>query len=119
MAVKRLLFAAYLAAGDYSISQAFVTPPMPTRSGVFLPRTTSRIQPPGTETAHRGCAAQRMSASTGIKELGLTPELERLTKMFRSCPNDKMRQMQLLHLAQMDEEKMDPGLMIESNKVVG
>lgn len=30
-----------------------------------------------------------------------------------------MRQMQLLHLAQMGEEKMDPALMIESNKVVG
>lgn len=59
-----------------------------------------------------------MSTSTDIKELGLTPELERLTKVFRSCPTDKMRQMQLLHLAQMGE-KMDPALQTEENKVLG
>ncbi|CAN0507555.1 unnamed protein product, partial [Ectocarpus sp. 12 AP-2014] len=59
-----------------------------------------------------------MSTSTDLKELGLTPELERLTKVFRSCPTDKMRQMQLLHLAQMGD-KMDPALQTEENKVLG
>lgn len=48
----------------------------------------------------------------------MTPELERMTKMFRKCPTDKMRQMQLLHLAQMGE-KMDPELQTEKNKVLG
>ena len=119
MKLNVLLRVASLASGVCSVGQAFMTPPALSQSGPFLPRTNVRIRRPGSETGHRGCVTHRMSASTDTKELGLTPELERLTRLLRSCPNDKMRQMQVLHLAQMGEEKMDPKLMTEQNKVLG
>lgn len=97
-----------LATGICSVGQAFVAPnAILFQGGGFSPRN-----------ARHGRRAYHMSTSTDLKELGLTPELERLTNMFRSCPNNKVRQMQLLHLAQMGD-KLDPSLMTEENKVLG
>ncbi len=85
--------------------------------GSFSSHAALRSRRP-TPAAVSRSGAPLMSTSTELKELGLTPELERLTKVFRSCPTDKMRQMQLLHLAQMGE-KMDSALQTEENKVLG
>lgn len=118
MVVRVALLSAALATSVCSVGEAFVS------GGAFLSRRAgiaprSRQLPTSVaETAYRGRNAPLMSTSTDLKELGLTPELERLTKVFRSCPTDKMRQMQLLHLAQMGD-KMDPALQTEENKVLG
>lgn len=114
-----MLLAAALAISVCSVCQAFVTPNAPVgRGGMFSRNAASCSRRAVPESGRQGHVAHRMSTSTDLKELGLTPELERLTKVFRSCPNNKMRQMQLLHLAQMGE-KMDPALMTEENKVLG
>lgn len=108
MTSRVALLVAALASGICSVGQAFVTlNAIASPGGGFSPRAAR----------HRR-RAHHMSTSTDLKELGLTPELERLTKVFRSCPNNKMRQMQLLHLAQMGD-KLDPSLMTEENKVLG
>lgn len=119
MVARALLLSAW-AIGVCSVGQAFVTPNVAAvAGGSFLSHAAAapRSRPPSPAADARR-DAPLMSTSTELKELGLTPELERLTKVFRSCPTDKMRQMQLLHLAQMGE-KMDPALQTEENKVLG
>lgn len=123
MSARVVLLTAALASSVCSVGQAFMTSQITrVRSGVFTPRavaassTSRRAAAPGVASQRR--FEQRMSTSTDVKELGLTPELERLTKVFRSCPTDKMRQMQLMHLGQMGEA-MEPALMTEENKVLG
>lgn len=117
MVARVVLLVAAVATNVCSAGQAFVTPnALVVQGGVFSPRACSRIRRAAAPSTGRN--AHRMSTSTDLKELGLTPELERLTKVFRSCPDNKMRQMQLLHLAQMGE-KMDQSLMTEENKVLG
>ena len=102
------LLVAALATSICSVGQAFVTPnAIFFKGGGFSPRSARHGY-------GHGHGAFHMSTSTDLKELGLTPELERLTKVFRSCPNNKMRQMQLLHLAQMGD-KLDPSLMTDEN----
>ncbi|CAM9130318.1 unnamed protein product [Choristocarpus tenellus] len=59
-----------------------------------------------------------MSAAADIKDLCLTPELERLVKAFRSMPNDQMRYKQLLFMASQGEE-LESELKVQSNKVEG
>lgn len=120
MGARAALLSAW-ASGMCSVGQAFVPPSVAVvRCGAFsshaaaAPRSRPLLCPASISRRD----APLMSTSTDLKELGLTPELERLTKVFRSCPTDKMRQMQLLHLAQMGE-KMDPALQTEENKVLG
>jgi len=60
----------------------------------------------------------KMSMSTEITELCLTPELERLVKAFRSMPDDKMRYKQLLFMASHGGKLSDEHKVIE-NKVQG
>lgn len=117
-ASRVVLLAASLASGICSVGQAFVAPQALQQGGAFSPRTASHPRRTVPAQTRQGRVAHRMSTSTELKELGLTPELERLTKVFRSCPNSKMRQMQLLHLAQMGEA-LDPAFMTEENKVLG
>lgn len=123
--VARELLLSVWASGVCSVGQAFVTPNVVAAvpgGGSFLSSHAAaapRSRPPSSPASDsRRRDAPLMSTSTDLKELGLTPELERLTKVFRSCPTDKMRQMQLLHLAQMGD-KMDPALQTEENKVLG
>ncbi|CAM9765129.1 unnamed protein product [Discosporangium mesarthrocarpum] len=59
-----------------------------------------------------------MSTAAEIQELGLTPELERLVKAFRSMPDDKMRYKQLLFMAAQGEV-LEPEVKIQDNKVEG
>ncbi|CAM9671602.1 unnamed protein product [Pylaiella littoralis] len=131
MIARAALLLAALATSVCSVGQAFVTSNVAVGSaagGSFSDRAAAVAAPtatPGSRPSSRAAESARprrtsllMSTSTDLKELGLTPELERMTKMFRKCPTDKMRQMQLLHLAQMGD-KMDPDLQTEKNKVLG
>ncbi|CAM9710345.1 unnamed protein product [Chrysoparadoxa australica] len=60
-----------------------------------------------------------MSAAPGeIAALGLTPELERLVKAFRSMPDDKMRYKQLLFMAAQGKE-LEEADKTTANKVQG
>jgi sulfur transfer protein SufE/stress-induced morphogen len=58
------------------------------------------------------------AASSNISELGLTPELERLSKAFKSMADDKMRYKQLLFLAA-QSSPMPAELQTPENKVQG
>eukprot|EP00953_Heterococcus_sp_UTEX-ZZ885_P011196 6483-Heterococcus_DN1.PRE.1 len=59
-----------------------------------------------------------MTTASDIKTLGLTPELERLVKAFRSMPDDKMRYKQLLFMASQGKE-LPAALKTPENKVQG
>ncbi|CAM9358975.1 unnamed protein product [Ectocarpus sp. 13 AM-2016] len=125
MVARAAILSVALTTSMCSVGEAFVTPNVAVvPGGAFSShRAAQAARPkrpaaPAAEPARSGRDATLMSTSTDLKELGLTPELERLTKVFRSCPTDKMRQMQLLHLAQMGD-KMDPALQTEENKVLG
>ncbi|CAN0173280.1 unnamed protein product [Ectocarpus sp. 12 AP-2014] len=125
MVARAAILSVALTTSVCSVGEAFVTPNVAVvPGGAFSShRAAQAARPkrpaaPAAEPARNGRDAPLMSTSTDLKELGLTPELERLTKVFRSCPTDKMRQMQLLHLAQMGD-KMDPALQTEENKVLG
>lgn len=122
MTARGALLVVTLAAAACSVGEAFMTPnAVAVQRSAFLPRTarsTRDRQVAQASIDRQGRVFSQMSTSVDIKELGLTPELERLTKVFKSCPTDKMRQMQLLHLAQMGEG-IDPALMTEENKVLG
>jgi len=53
-----------------------------------------------------------------IDSLGLTPQLDKMTRAFGSISDDKIRYKQLLYMAgQM--KPLDPSLMVPSNKVPG
>ncbi|CBJ27791.1 cysteine desulfuration protein [Ectocarpus siliculosus] len=125
MVARAAILSVALTTSVCSVGEAFVTPNVAVvPGGAFSSHRAAqaaRLRRPAAraaEPARSGRDAPLMSTSTDLKELGLTPELERLTKVFRSCPTDKMRQMQLLHLAQMGD-KMDPALQTEENKVLG
>lgn len=53
-----------------------------------------------------------------IDSLGLTPQLEQMTKAFGTIPDEKLRYKQLLYMAN-QLKPMDPKLMIPENKVPG
>ncbi|CAN0236501.1 unnamed protein product [Ectocarpus sp. 6 AP-2014] len=125
MVARAAILSVALTTSVCSVGEAFVTPNVAVvPGGAFSSHRAAQAARPrrpaarSAEPARSGRDAPLMSTSTDLKELGLTPELERLTKVFRSCPTDKMRQMQLLHLAQMGD-KMDPALQTEENKVLG
>ena len=66
----------------------------------------------------------RMSSSSSngnaidIDSLGLTPQLETMTKAFGSIPDEKLRYKQLLYMAN-QLKPLDPSLAIPENKVPG
>mmetsp|Transcript_4695 Transcript_4695/g.6098 ORF Transcript_4695/g.6098 Transcript_4695/m.6098 type:complete len:299 (-) Transcript_4695:8-904(-) len=74
----------------------------------FFPAATQRH-------SLRSCSALA-SSTTG--NLGLTPELEKITNAFESIGDDKLRYKQLLYMAN-QLTPMDPGSMIPENKVTG
>lgn len=99
---------AALATGICSDSQAFVTPNAIFSQGRgFLSRA-----------ARHSRDVYQISTAPDLKELGLTPEFERLTEVFKSCPTHSDRQMELLRLVHMGG-KFYPPLMTEENKVWG
>lgn len=119
MIPRMMMLTAVLASSAWLRGQAFMMPNLiVSQSGVLATETGSCRRRPASGSVRGRRVQHCMSTSTDLAELGLTPELERLTKVFRSCPNDKMRQMQILHLAQMGE-KFDEALMTEENKVLG
>eukprot|EP00611_Tribonema_gayanum_P029005 TRINITY_DN7640_c0_g1_i1.p1 TRINITY_DN7640_c0_g1~~TRINITY_DN7640_c0_g1_i1.p1 ORF type:complete len:334 (+),score=115.50 TRINITY_DN7640_c0_g1_i1:47-1003(+) len=71
-----------------------------------------------TASARRRAAPLLMSTAPSIQELGLTPELERLVKAFRSMPDDKMRYKQLLFMAAQGAE-LPSEFKTTDNKVQG
>ena len=62
-----------------------------------------------------------MTSSESDVDLGLTPELKRVTDAFGSIPDEQMRYKQLLYMAQNTKEanNMPPASMIAENKVPG
>jgi sulfur transfer protein SufE/stress-induced morphogen len=62
----------------------------------------------------------QVSASNDIdiESLGLTPQLETMTKAFGSIPDEKLRYKQLLYMAN-QLKPLDPALAIPENKVPG
>ena len=56
--------------------------------------------------------------SAATEDLGLTPELEKITNAFEAVGDDKLRHKQLLYMAG-QLAPMDKGSMIPENKVVG
>ncbi|CAB1110021.1 unnamed protein product [Ectocarpus sp. CCAP 1310/34] len=126
MVARAAILSVALSTSVCSVGESFVTPNVAVvPGGAFSSHRAAqaarsrRPAAPAAKPARSGRDdAPLMSTSTDLKQLGLTPELERLTKVFRSCPTDKMRQMQLLHLTQMGD-KMDPALQTEENKVLG
>jgi len=59
-----------------------------------------------------------VSSDKEIEHLNLTPQLETMTKAFRSIPDEKLRYKQLLYMAN-QLKPMDPNLMTPENKVPG
>lgn len=74
------------------------------------------------------CVSQSSCSSTStslhaasledIDSLGLTPQLDKMTRAFGSIPDDKLRYKQLLYMAN-QLTPLDPSLMVPSNKVPG
>lgn len=67
----------------------------------------------------RHCKTRLCMSAAGdveLMKLKLTPELERLTKSFRSFPEGKLRYQQLLHLAT-TLAPMEASLKVPENKV--
>lgn len=65
---------------------------------------------------HRPCLASPLAST--VDDLGLTPELAKITNAFESIGDDKLRYKQLLYMAN-QLGPMDPSGMIEKNKVPG
>jgi len=59
-----------------------------------------------------------VSSDKDIDSLGLTPQLETMTKAFSSIPDEKTRYKQLLYMAN-QLQPMDSSLMVPQNKVPG
>ena len=53
-----------------------------------------------------------------IDRLGLTPQLDQMTRAFGSIPDEKLRYKQLLYMAN-QLKPLDPDLMVPENKVPG
>lgn len=66
-------------------------------------------------------AAVRMASKESDVDLGLTPELKRVTDAFSSISDEQTRYKQLLYMAQNTKEanNMPPGSMTPENKVPG
>lgn len=60
----------------------------------------------------------RSKSLEDIESLGLTPQLEQMTRAFGSIPDEKLRYKQLLYMAN-QLKPMDPKLMTPENKVPG
>jgi sulfur transfer protein SufE/stress-induced morphogen len=57
-------------------------------------------------------------SSEDIESLGLTPELEQITRAFSSIPDEKLRYKQMLYMAN-QLKPLDPSLAVPENKVPG
>lgn len=58
------------------------------------------------------------SSSEDIESLGLTPQLEQITRAFSSIPDEKLRYKQMLYMAN-QLKPLDPSLAVPENKVPG
>jgi sulfur transfer protein SufE/stress-induced morphogen len=71
-----------------------------------------------TQDVRRTTTTSMVASDNDIESLGLTPQLESMTKAFGSIPDEKTRYKQLLYMAG-QLKPMDPNLMIPENKVPG
>jgi|AntRauTorckE5430_2_1112549.scaffolds.fasta_scaffold03799_4 hypothetical protein len=72
---------------------------------------------------HQQCSSSstsllRAASLEDIDRLGLTPQLDQMTRAFGSIPDEKLRYKQLLYMAN-QLKPLDPKLMVPENKVPG
>lgn len=86
----------------------------------FLHNVARDHRPYGTLSRRFSVEGEKNSESTtlDVDELGLTPELRKITNAFESIGDDKLRYKQLLFMAN-QLKPMSPSSMIEENKVPG
>lgn len=80
----------------------------------FLPPSSRLSQ----QSISAGINMVSSSSDNDIESLNLTPQLESMTRAFRSIPDEKLRYKQLLYMAN-QLQPIDPALMKPENKVPG
>ena len=103
--------AVLLMAAATTESSAFVAP--------SAAAVRTNILPQNNNIGFRLMSSSSSSDTAETKDLGLTPELQKLTDAFENIGDDKLRYKQLLYMASNGLDPMPDALKVDENKVLG
>jgi len=84
----------------------------------FIPINYELQSVPSVSVSLPASTSTESAADVSEEDLGLTPELEKITNAFEAIGDDKLRYKQMLYMAG-QLPPMDPAKMIPENKVIG